>query len=257
VIKTFKETITSLQDKNYGAVIIKLSLKQALWYWSKYFILVSIVSTVVVIGVVTYLAPQLPRVLRQYLPDSTFTVKNGEFSTSLTQPAILGPSDMPIIIDTIATDSAGLTGSPSGIFILKDKIIFKQEGSVQTQSLADIPDFYFEKSTVVNWISGHQTQLWFITIGIVLVVSVLFSIFFWLGRVVGFVLWGLGFWLLGKITKRNITYVQSLNLVLYASVLPYIMSSFLVLAPNQLLSLLSLAVFVYFGTSWLINLPKK
>jgi hypothetical protein len=259
VLKTFKETIASLQDKKYGSTIIKLPFKQALWYWSKYFILVSAISALVVVGVVTYFAPQVPRLLRQYFPEASFTVKNGTFSTSLKQPAVLGPADMPVIIDTAASTSAALDSKVSGILFLKDKIIFKSASdSSQTQSFSDFPDFSFSKNTVVSWISGHQTRLWLSVSFAVLVISVFLSALFWLGRILGFALWSLGFWLVGqKIIKRDISYTQAFNIVLYASVLPYLMDSLLILAPSQLLSLLSLAVFVYFGASWLVSLPKK
>lgn len=258
MLRTFKETITSLQDKAYGSTIIKLPFTKVLWYWSKYFIWVSVITAILAVGIATYFVPQLPRLLRQHLPDATFSVTGGQLSTSLKQPAVLGPLDLPIIIDTFATNSAALDSRTTGILFLKDQVIFKQDtGSVSTQSLKDFPDFSFEKNSIVSWISAHQTGLWFGALLGIILLSLIFSILFWIGRMIGFAVWSLVFWIAAKIIKREITYTQSFKLVLYASVLPYLLGSLFILAPNQLLSLLSLAVFIYFGGSWLLNLPKK
>lgn len=258
MIKTFRETITSLQDKHYGSTIIERPMGQTLWYWTQYFLLITVVTAIIIIALVTYFVPQLPRLLRQNLPDASFAVKNGHFSTSLKEPVILGSSDFPVIIDTHATDSAALDKSQNGILILSEKIIVKQDTSdIQTESLSKFPDFYLEKNSLISWITQYQISLWLGLVLAILIISLITSAFFWSGRMIGFAVWGVGFWLLAKVIKRRITYPQAFKLVIYASVLPFLLGAFLILAPNQFLSLLNLGVFLYFGLSWLINLPSK
>jgi hypothetical protein len=258
VIKTFKETIASLQDKQYGTVIIGKSLKQAVWYWSQYFLLITVITVLLIIAGVTYFIPQLPKLLQKTLPDATYTVSHGKFSTTLKQPVVLGSSDFPIVIDTTSTDSSALAKTTTGVLITSDKIEVKQStSSSQIQTISDFPDFSFSKNSTVSWISGHQLILWLgVCLGIILI-SVVISILFWLGRISGFVVWGLIFWLFAKVIKYPLTYQNCLKLVLYASVLPYLMSVFTVLAPSEVLSFLNLAVFLYFGLTWLLTLSKS
>ncbi len=257
MIRTFKETLASLQDKQYGKLIIAKPFPRVLWYWSQYFLLVAAVTLILVLAAVTYFIPQLPRLLRDNLPTAAVQVKSGRLTTTLSQPAVFGSSDFPIIVDTTASTSAELGNVTTGVLVTGDKILFKQDANTtQTQNISDFPDFHTDKNTLVSYVTAHQIRLWLIVVGLLLGFSLLLSAFLWIGRLLGFAIWSLIFWLAALLLKRRLTYLQIFNLVLYASVLPFLMDAFLALAPNQLISFVSLGVFLYFMITWLLALPR-
>ena len=90
MIATFKETFTSLQDLKYGQTIIKKTVRQALWYWTKYILLITTLGVILAIAALAYYAPQLPKLLGDQIPDIDLTLKGGLASTTGKQPFIVG-----------------------------------------------------------------------------------------------------------------------------------------------------------------------
>jgi hypothetical protein len=256
MIATFKETITSLQDNKYGQVIIGKSFKSVLWYWTKYLLLISIFPLVLVISLLTRYLPQAPKFILDNFPEGTLTVKDSQLSSTINQPYKLGDSNFSVILDT-GGNLSELDSVQSGVLFLKDKLVTKSpESQIQTQTYGRLPDFSLDKFQLADWITQNRSRLWFGGLVLILVAAVLISAAVWSGYLLGFVIWALVFWLVGKyLLKKVLTYVQCLNIVIYAQVLPLILSFILSFAPNQILDYMRLLIFFYFGFSWIWNLP--
>lgn len=256
MLATFKETLRSLQDKTYGREIIKKDPKNVLWYWTKYLLLFATIPLAMSVASLTYFVPQLPKILKDNLPDVKAGVANHQFYVDPSDPLKFGDANFLILVDPEASESA-LSQYPAGVVITKDKTYFKDGGSVSSESHAEIPDFSITKPQAVTWASEHQLQIWVALLTTVLVLTVVILIFYWLFRFIFFWIWSLVFWFVAKILKKQLTLPQSFNLVVYASVIPLLVSAVLFLAPNDVISLLNIGVFLFFTVSWIINLHHE
>jgi len=155
-----KETVASIKDANYGQVIITKSIKQVLWYWSKYLIFISIIPIIVAIFAFTRYLPESPKFIRDQFPEGKLTVKNHQLSTTVKEPFKTGNQDFSLIIDT-GGNPKELDKVTSGILLLKDKAVIKsQDNQIDTQDYKKIPDFSTDKSQLSSWVSKYQFNLW-------------------------------------------------------------------------------------------------
>jgi hypothetical protein len=258
MIATFKETITSLQDNKYGQVIIDKPLKVVLWYWTKYLLLIAAFPLLLAIFLFTRYLPEAPKFILDQFPEGTISAKDNQLSSTISQPYKLGNSNFSLILD-LGGDVSELDSVQGGVLLLKDKLISKSEnGQIQMQTYGQIPNFSLDKHQLSDWITGNRLKLWIGGSTFLLIAGILITSIIWLGYLLTFVLWAIPFWLGGKFAlKKTLSYFQSLNLVIYASVLPLLLSFILSLAPNKILDYLRLVLFLFFGISWISNLPGK
>jgi hypothetical protein len=256
VIKTFKETVASIQDPNYGQVIISKPFRPALWYWTKYLILISVIPLIIGIFAFTRYLPESPKFIQDKFPEGKLTFKSNHLSTSLKEPYQVGNQDFVFIIDTKG-DAKELAGFTSGVLLLTDKAVIKtQDNQLEDQDYSKIPDFSITKAQLSSWVSQHLFALWLGGFVIILILGMVSFGLAWAFRLAIYLLWALAFWIFGKyLLKKTLTFLQSLSIVLYASIVQLVLSLFLAIAPNQLLDALGTVLFVYFAFTWLRNLP--
>ncbi|KKU29173.1 MAG: hypothetical protein UX42_C0002G0005 [Microgenomates group bacterium GW2011_GWC1_46_20] len=128
VIATFKETLASLQDLKYGQIILQKSVGQALWYWTKYLLLIIAIGVILAIAALTYYAPQLPKILGDQIPDVDLTITSGIASTTVKQPFTAGDDKFIFILDTTGK-LEDLDKYPAGVLILADKVVAKKDSA--------------------------------------------------------------------------------------------------------------------------------
>lgn len=250
VIRTFKETVQSLRDPLYGKTIISRTPKAALWYWTRYLILFAVIPAVIGIFALTYYTPQFPHLLREDLPDFDLTVKNGQASSTLKQPYILGTQDFAIILDTAGKPSS-LDQVKSGILILRDQIIAKSsDGHTDSRSLKDLGDFHFDKQTTASWLSQNELTVWVVGVLGIIFIALVIGFFYWLFHVAVFFLLTAVFLIITRIFKRPLPFWDLFKIVIYASVLPLIISAVTAISPNPVIDYLNIGLFVYFVVSW-------
>ena len=260
MIATFKETITSLQDNKYGQVIITKPLKPVIWYWTKYLILIAVIPLILVIVILTRFLPEIPQIIKSQLPEGTLTAKDHILTSTISQPLRYEESDMAIIFDLQASSSA-IESISNGVLITKDKIIVKSaDGQTQTRDYLNLPDFSVDKYQIADWLQNHRYQIWVAGMVVIIILGIIIFMLTWFYRILVSLFWSLVFWLFNRfITKNPLSYLQVFNLVIYASVLPLILSLLVMLYPNSLLSFINTLIFVYFTYSWIRNLssPKS
>jgi hypothetical protein len=248
VIKTVKETIASIQDVKY---------RQVLWYWTKYLIFISVIPLIIGVLAFTRYLPESPKFIQDKFPEGRLTVKNHQMITTITEPYKVGNQDFTLIIDA-GGDAKELDTVTNGILLLKDKVVIKTpDNQLDIQDYTKIPDFSTDKTEIYSWVSGHLFHLWLGGVAGILILGIIGFIFSWVFRIAVYGLWALIFWILGKyLLKKTLTYLQSLSVVLYASIIQLVLSLFLAIAPNQLLEALGTVLFVYFTFTWIRNLPE-
>jgi len=255
VIATFKETLTSWKNVAYGRDIITKPVKSVLWYWTKYLILISLIPFILIIFLLTRLVPQSPRLIRDYLPEGTLTMTDHTLSSTITQPSVFRDGDFEIIFDLNATPSA-FSSTASGILIGSDRLTIRSaDGQLQNLDYSAIPDFSTDKFQLADWIQSRLREVWF---GGFLIITVLGLILFalsWFWRVVGMLIGALLFWaVLRYFMHRDLRYLQVLNLVVYASVLPLLLSVLLFFVSGDVTSLINIAILIYFVYNWVKNI---
>lgn len=257
MVKTFKETIHSLQDPNYGNVIISKPLKKVVWYWSQYLLLISALGFLMTIFFITNKLPQLPRFIEEKFPEGDIAFNGGQLSTTISQPLFIGSQEFALVLDTEASASA-LDKYSSGILFQKNQILMKSEdGQTDIQTYDKIPDFSINKQIASETISKNIVKIWFALFGIVLLFTLIISSITWFWKGLSYVIWALLFLAIAKfIMKKNLSYLQILKIVIYASVLPFLLSIILSFFPNPILEILNLAVLSYFGFNWVSNIQS-
>ncbi|MEK7504270.1 MAG: hypothetical protein AAB550_02110 [Patescibacteria group bacterium] len=179
MIATFKQTFESLKNLDYGVQIKKMTLGQALTYWSKYIILIGILALVIGIGAVVYFAPQAPKLITEKMPELPYSWQD----------------------------------NGTEISIDKEKIVFKTpDGKIQEVKVA------LDKTTIVAWTSANQLLMMVMGIALVLVLVLVIGLFGVLGQLFQMALWTVGFWILGIILKKNLKYLEVFKFVIIASV---------------------------------------
>ena len=78
-----------------------------------------------------------------------------------------------------------------------------------------------------------------------------------LGQFFQMALWTVGFWILNLILKKNLKYLETFRFVVVASVPALILDMINFLFNDKILSLLSMAVFVFYAAIWIYRLPTK
>lgn len=254
MVATFKETLTSLQDKNYGAKIIAYPLRQVIWYWTKYLLLLAAFPLALSILAAVHFVPQLPRYLKSWLPQGEIAVQDGRFSTSAPQPLVWKTDQFAFIVDSQAAPDL-LDSYPAGALILADRIIFKESvDRTQIFSLNRWPDFSLSKDQVVGWVSRHQGWLLALTLAGLTLFALILTSFFWFYKLATFFLWAVVFWFLAARLKKTLSYLGAFKLVIYASVLSLLISAITFFAPHLVISFLGLILFLFFALSWLWHL---
>jgi hypothetical protein len=258
MIATFKETLTSLQDNQYGGQIITKPLKSVIWYWLKYLLFLSVFPLIVAIILLTRYLPQSPKFIHERFPDGVIGAKDQQLFSTIAQPYRIDNPDFSVILDLEGSEPE-LDSAKNGVLILKDKIVTKNEnGQIETRTYGKIPDFSVDKNQIADWISQNSLKLWFIGLLIILIgvsIGLAISFFMWTIRLL---IATVVFWLISKyVLKKSISYLQTFNIVVYASILPQIISFILSLAPSTIFSYLSLFIFLFFGYTWIKNLPTQ
>lgn len=257
MLATFKETLTSIQDKTYGRVIITKPVKQVIWYWLKYVLIFSLIPAILLIGLITYFIPQLPRLVRDNIAPGEIRLLAGKFSTTYPQPISLGSPDFALVVNTHGS-AADLDNYAAGVLLLSDKIIIKApDRQISSQSLSDIKNFSLSQTQLLNWLSLHQFLLLFGAFSAVLVLTLLSGLFYVGYKLFNFLVWSAIFLLIGLALKRRHRYTDIFKITVYAATPSLIISALLFLFPNSLLSLLNFGLFIFFALSWLVNLPDK
>ncbi len=257
MIATFKETFTSLQDLKYGQTIIKKTVRQALWYWTKYILLITTLGVILAIAALAYYAPQLPKLLGDQIPDIDLTLKGGLASTTGKQPFIVGDDKFIFILNTTGKPE-DLDKYPAGILVLADKVVAKQDiGSTRTYPLKDFPDGTFTKTIILDWVKHNQPTILGLGAGAILIFAIFITGFTWAWKLGGLIILALLVWLTSRILKRNLNFADSFKLVLYASVLPTLVGAISILSPtSQISSIIQLGLLLLYSLGWLWYLPK-
>jgi hypothetical protein len=233
MIATFKQTLESLRNFDYGVQTKKLTLGQTLSYWFKYIILIGICGLVIGVGAVVYFTPQIPKLITEKVPEVEFAIKDGKLTTNQKLPFSWKDNEMEIYIDeTYAT--------------------FKNnEGKSQEIKFADIKEeLSFNKKIVVDWVMANQTWLLVGGVILVLLLTVVVGSFTVLGQLLQMALWAVGFWILAMILKKNLKYLETLRFVIVASVPALVLDIFG-------LRLISMAVLAFYVGMWIYRLPSK
>jgi hypothetical protein len=242
MLNTFKETYRSIIDKQYGNVIVAKKLREALWYWTKYLILFTVLPVILFIFLITYFVPQLSKLASSQLPEVTVSLAQGKLSVDPYKPLVFGNADYRVIVD-LEGKSTLLDTTPSGLLVLQDRIIFKNsQDDSRTIDYQKMGDFQITKSTVVNWLSQNQLKIYgFLFLAIILIAIVSFTAY-WLTSLFTYAAWSAIYFFISKIIKRPMRFMPILLLTIYASVPSLVVSALLFIYPNQFISIFTLEI---------------
>ena len=256
MISTFKETIASIRDKNYAKLIIAKSPKQVVWYWSKYLILVSVIFLVISVFSLTHYLPQLPKFINDYFPDGVLSSRDNLLSTTINQPYKKGNSEF-VFIMNLEGSASDLDAYTAGVLVLKDQLVFKTNpDQVQIQKLDKVPNFSISKNDLSSYVSKNNLKLWLIGCGILVALSLVGALVNWTFRLVVNASAALLFWISAKyLMKKQINFIDTFKIILYANVLPLLLSFFLSSPPNPIFDFLNLGLFIFLSLRWIRNLP--
>lgn len=256
MLKTVRETLASLKDKSYGNIIVSQSLGSSLWYWTKYLLVFTIIPWVVFVLMLTYFLPQLPRALRENLPDAQIALRNGHFSTSLPDGSHFGDKSFSLVINTQATDSSVLKEYDSGVLIASSAAYVRSsDGTSDYSHYPQNINFTVSKSQVVSWVSSHQGQIWLGSFVALTLLAAFMSTLYWVYSLFLYALGGLALWLVARVSRRQLNIAGAMKLSIYASILPFLVGTLFSVSSNSLIVLVLLVIYFYLGYTWIQNLP--
>ncbi len=252
---TFKETWTSIRDLEYGKEIVKKTVGQAFWYWFKYVLTISLVILGLSVATLTYLTPQIPQFAEKTLPDIQVHIKDGKLTTDAKQPLELGDDSFKIILNTAGAET-DLDQIKNGALILADRILFKDDTQTKTVKFSELDqEVSADKPTIVNWLKDHRLGLLMLGLVIALVTGIVLLGGYLVWKTLVFLLGSLILLLVGKILHRNLTFVDSLKLTIYAAAPALMISVIFTLTASQIGPTLSLITWVFLATAWFLKLP--
>lgn len=253
MVSTVKETWTSITDLKYGQTIVKKTVGQAFWYWLKYLLTVTVVGVVLALAALAYFTPQIPALSERFVPDMEIQITDGKLSSNVPQPLILGDDNFKFILNTQGSDQ-DLDKINSGILVLSDRVLFKDQGQTQTFNLSEMgQDVKVDKKMVIDWLNANRGMILSIGLAVVAIGGLFILGGIIVGQWISFLAGALLLWLIAKITKHAVDFSASLKLAIYAAVPSFLIS--LLVGQSQSASFITLAVWGFFAIAWLIKLP--
>ena len=257
MFKSLKQLFADLQDKTAGERISKWPVKTPLILYTKYFAILIAIITLSIVYSLVYYVPQIPKLISQSVPDVTVTIKNNLLSVNPNDPLKLISPEGAIVVDTreIPEDYSSY---PIGVFVYRDHFEVRDSTGVSQQyDFRDVSDYEISKTRAVSWFTQNKSKIILTLTPLILVIIFIISGLVWGARVLGFyILSGIIFLSL-KLLKKPLLYKQILPVVIYASILPLLISYILFFAPHPLLNALNIGLFLFFSLSWLLPLTKK
>ena len=255
MIATLKETFFSLSSKAYGREIVKKTVRQSIWYWSKYVIAVGVLFFVISLGLVFYYTPQAARLLDENLPNLDLTVKDGKASSSVNQPYLMGDSKFMFILDTKG-DPKQLDAYDSGLIILGDKIVAKSKANeTQEYKLKDFGDFNIDKQIVVSQVAKNKINLAVTLIITTVALLILGSLVYWVFNLVSLLISSLIIFIFASVAHKKITYANSFKIAVHAATITFLLSALSLFSSVLFSSLINLGVFFIYSFVWVYNIP--
>jgi len=256
MIATFRETIESLRDLEYGKEIIKKTVGQSFWYWLKYPLAITIILSFVWIAVVIYFTPRISRLADQYLPEVDLTVRDGMATTTMKQPLVWEGFGS-VFIFNLKGSERDLDGYKNGLLILEDRVIAKGGRVERVIKWSEFEhDFQITKQGVVDTLSKNKFTILVVLLVIMLLRDVLGFGFLVLSQTIIFLVWSVLFWIVARIFHKPLKYLDIFKLSLYAAVPALLVDLLNGLLPGSVLSTLSMGVFVFYGLAWLYRLSN-
>lgn len=255
MIATVKETIRSWRDLGYGNQIVKKTFGQTLWYWTKYYIFILLAMAGIGVASLVYITPQLSRMAQDKLPDVSFDIKDGKLSTTVPEPYLEGDEDFVFIINTKGKVE-DLQAFKSGVILLADSVAIKNENETRIVDLKDVDDVSVTKQAVVDWVSTNQPTILGIGLLALAVLVLIAGGTVWVGKVVAFFLWAVLVWVAAKLMGKVVTYMDSVKLVVYASVMPLFLNLLGSFVQSDALTWITLIVFLFYSVAWSNSLPS-
>lgn len=256
MIATLRETWRSLQDLKYGNEIVKKTVGESLWYWSKYLLISSVVGLVISLGILAYLVPQSGGFAEKNFPDLEARIKDGKVETNVQQPFVEGSEEFAIIVNTEGSVD-DLDDFNSGLLLLEDKLVAKSDGQMRVVELREFEGLEFNKPMVISWINNNQPTIFVVGMVSVLVLVVLLTAFYWFSRLISFFFSALLIWVGGLLFKKSLPYLDALKITIYGSVLPFLITIVFFAFPNNAMSWLVLVVFLFYSLAWTYNLNPQ
>jgi hypothetical protein len=251
VISTFKQTWRSLKDPGFGQVIKSQSVKSALWYWSKWYLFLSAIPTIILLCVITYFTPQFPHLIQSNIPEGFVGISHGKIDSSFKDSWQFKNPDFNYTYDPVS-DPEKVSDFAVGLTVLKDRMVLADpDHNLTTQNFSELPDFQFSKAGLLGFVSPNLVKIWLSLMGIVLVLYLVVGLGIWAYKFVSFAAVGLLFFVFAKIIKQPILYWDAFKLSVYASVLSFIFSFVFGLAPSLTAELISLGILFFYGYRWL------
>lgn len=246
--------IQSLKDLNYGNKIVKFSLPQVIWHWFKYVLGIGICGLVIGICALVYFTPQIPKFLSDKLPEVSLSIKDGQVSTNMIEPFIWGDKSMALIINTKGTVD-DLKEYRSGVLILKDKLVAKNDKETKLIDLSDFKEeLTLSKSVIITWTQNNK--FWLLGVGVLMLImlEIVLGGVFLVWQSIAFVVWSLGFWIFAIFFRKKLGFLNTLKIVIYASVLPLLLSTINMLFQDKMLDTLGLGLQVFYAGVWIYHL---
>jgi len=216
-----------------------------------------VIILLTVIYSLVYYIPQAPKFVSETVPNLTVTLQKNVLSLSPDDPIKVTSPESSLIIDTRATPD-DYSQYPVGIFIYRDYSEFRDNNGVtQKYTFQNLKDFQISRTQIVTWLTDHKTKVILILIPITIILTGIISSFIWAMRLLGFYIWAGLIYLGLKLFKRPLKFQQIVPVVIYASILPLLISYILFFAPHPILNFLNFILFLFFSLSWLIPLTKK
>lgn len=255
MLGTLKETFFSLSSKIYGREIIKKTVRQSIWYWSKYVIAVGVLFFVILLGLVFYYTPQAARLLDENLPNLDLTVKDGKAFSSVNQPYLMGDSKFMFILDTKG-DPKQLDAYDSGLIILEDKVIAKSKANeTQEYKLQDFGDFSFDKQTVVSQVAKNKINLAVTLIITAVALLILGGLAYWIFNLISFLVSSLIIFVFASVVHKKITYTNSFKIAVHAATITFLLSALSLFSSGLFSSIINISLFFIYSFVWVYNIP--
>lgn len=219
----FHALAKSCYDMEFYRKVRTGSWTNAFRYSAAFFVLVALFLSLSAAPALFGALGDVKNVLNESVPDNTsFEVKDGKFSTTLSPATEFGDNEFALIVDStvLGKDYPKAFEDRIGIFIGRDAV-FSQEldGSREIKPLEDLPNFTVTKEAVSSWLGRWGVP---VIVGILLLIMLFGYAYSLLSIFVFVFLTALVSLLASRIWKLKFDYRQWLAIGFHAVTLPVI-----------------------------------
>ncbi len=251
---------SSLTNKQFGNRIVGARTRKVVQYWLTSILLLSLIPILISLSLITYFVPQIPKKLKDHLPDGEISVKQGVLSTSFGEKFTWKSDDFSLLIDLSESGKDVVPPASSLLLTATNISLVTPENQKYSYNIDKVQDITLSKTAIVTWFNQNLVKVWGFIV-LILIIGALFSIvsFAAYELTVILVISAIIFVINKLVFKKPVAISGIFKLSTYSSIISLVVSTLFSFLMGPMSWMISMSILFGYTSVWLLNIqsPQK